>query len=116
MTDSMTAWTSRPAIHWIVSLLGLALYTASIFIILECLANYLILVYPRHAASLFAGNDLMRASLAAGAVVFSHPLYENLGVPIGVSILAGATALCTIGMYCLYRYGALLRAKGGHLD
>lgn len=93
--------------------MGIALYTASIFIILECLANYLILVYPAHAASLFAGNDFMRASLAAAAVVFSHPLYDNLGVAKGVSILAGATALCTVGMFCMHRYGAMLRAKGG---
>lgn len=98
-----------------MSLLGVTLYVASIFIILECLANYLILVYPAHAASLFAGNDFMRASLAAGAIVFSRPLYDNLGVAKGVSILAAATALCTVGMFCMYSYGAVLRAKGGSL-
>jgi hypothetical protein len=41
----MTAWTSRVEIHWTVSLAGISGYTASMFVILQCLANYLILVH-----------------------------------------------------------------------
>jgi hypothetical protein len=50
------------------------------FVILQCLANYLILVYPEDPASFFAGKDFMRATTAAAAIVASHPLFENLGV------------------------------------
>ena len=53
------------------------------FVILQCLANYLILVHPEDAASLFAGNDFMRATTAAAAIIASHPLYEHLGVAWG---------------------------------
>lgn len=73
------------------------------FVVLQCLANYLILVHPEDAASLFAGNDSMRATTAAGAVIASHPLYENLGVAWGVSLLAGLTMICTMGLFWLYR-------------
>jgi DHA1 family multidrug resistance protein-like MFS transporter len=98
-----TAWTSRDDIHWTVSLLGIVGYTASMFVILQCLANYLILVHPEDAASLFAGNDFMRAVTAAGAIVASHPLYEHLGVAWGVSLLAGLTLICTMGLFWLHR-------------
>jgi DHA1 family multidrug resistance protein-like MFS transporter len=78
-------------------------YTASMFVILQCLANYLILVHPEHAASLFAGNDFMRATTAAATIAASHPLYENLGIRWGVSLLAGLTLICTVGLFWLYR-------------
>ena len=99
----LTAWTSRADIHWTVSLVGIVGYTASMFVILQCLANYLILVHPEDAASLFAGNDFMRATTATAAIVASHPLYEDLGVSWGVSLLSGLTLLCTAGLFWLYR-------------
>lgn len=98
--------------HWSVGLLGIVIETAGVFIVLQCLANYLILAYPRDAASLFAGNDLMRSCLAAGAVVFSHPLYAHLGVAKGVSILAACTVLCVGGMLALFLWGHRLRELG----
>ncbi|KAI5270964.1 MFS general substrate transporter [Aureobasidium subglaciale] len=97
------AWTSRPEIHWAVSLIGMTTYTASMFVVLQCLANYLILVHPEDAASLFAGNDFMRATTAATAIVASHPMYDGLGVAWGVSLLAGLTCICTLGLFWLYR-------------
>ncbi|KAF4550593.1 putative benomyl/methotrexate resistance protein [Elsinoe fawcettii] len=99
------AYTTKPSYHWAVGLVGVAVQTAGVFIVLQCLANYLLLAYPRDAASLLAGNDLMRAALAAGAIIFSQPLYENLGVRTGVAILASATVLCVIGMTLMFRYG-----------
>lgn len=95
-TNTDQAWTAKPSIHWAVSLSGIAIFTAGIIAILQAIANYIILIYPAHAASLFAGNDFMRASLAAGAVIFSQPLYKNLGVAKGVSVLAGTTVLCIV--------------------
>ncbi|KAF2200847.1 benomyl/methotrexate resistance protein [Delitschia confertaspora ATCC 74209] len=105
------AWTSKPDIHWIVSLIGVAILTIGIFILLQCIFLYLALSYPQYAASLFAGNDFLRSSLAAGAIHFSRPLFGNLGVGKGVSLLAGLTTGCCVGIFVLYFYGAKLRAK-----
>ncbi|KAI5247558.1 MFS general substrate transporter [Aureobasidium subglaciale] len=102
------AWTSRPGIHWAVSLIGMTTYTASMFVVLQCLANYLILVHPEDAASLFAGNDFMRATTAATAIVASHPMYDGLGVAWGVSLLAGLTCICSLGLFWLYRASSRL--------
>ncbi|KAF2811077.1 MFS general substrate transporter [Mytilinidion resinicola] len=104
-------WTSDPNIHWIVSVIGISIFTIGIFLIIQCIFLYLPITYPQYAASLFAGNDFIRSTLAAGAIHFSSPLYRNLGVGPGVSLVAGLTCGCVVGVYVLYFYGAQLRAR-----
>ena len=92
--------------------------------------------YPQYAASLFAGNDFCRSLFAFGAVLFSRPMYLNLGIGKGISLLGGLSVMgivsfadlivlnCyylaesiveanqwQIGMWLLYFYGAKLRAR-----
>jgi len=104
-------WTSRSNIHWIVSCIGIVITTIGIFLIIQCIFLYLPLVYPQYAASLFAGNDFARSALAAGAIHFSYPLFHNLGVDRGVSLLGGLTVGCSFGVYALFFFGEKLRAK-----
>jgi DHA1 family multidrug resistance protein-like MFS transporter len=104
-------WTSRPDIHWIVSCIGIVITTIGIFLIIQCIFLYLPLVYPQYAASLFAGNDFARSALAAGAIHFSYPLFHNLGVDRGVSLLGGLTVGCSVGVFVLFFMGEKLRAK-----
>lgn len=104
-------WTSRPEIHWIVSCIGIVITSIGIFLIIQCIFLYLPLVYPQYAASLFAGNDFARSALAAGAIHFAYPLFHNLGVDRGISLLGGLTVGCSFGVYILFFFGAKLRAK-----
>lgn len=104
-------WTSDPDIHWIVSCIGIVITTIGIFLIIQCIFLYLPLSYPQYAASLFAGNDFLRSALAAGAIHFSYPMFHNLGVDRGISLLAGLTIGCSAGVYVLYFFGEKLRAK-----
>lgn len=105
------AWTSSPEIPWIAPTIGIAVVLTGIFIVLQCIFLYLPLSYPRYAASLFAGNDLARSSLAAATIHFSQPLYDNLGVSRGVTLLAGLTVGCIAGIFALWHYGDRLRAR-----
>ncbi|KAL9012796.1 MAG: hypothetical protein Q9173_002460 [Seirophora scorigena] len=105
------AWTSTPKIHWIASLVGVTLYNMGIFVVFQCIFIYIPLSYPHYAASLFAGNALGRSALSAGAVLFARPLFLNLGIGRGVSVLAGLTVGCIAGMYALWYWGAGLRAR-----
>lgn len=107
----MFGWTANPKIHWIVSCIGIVITTIGIFLIIQCIFLYLPLVYPQYAASLFAGNDFTRSALAAGAIHFSYPMFHNLGVDRGISLLAGLTVGCSIGVYVLFFFGEKLRAK-----
>lgn len=104
-------WTANPSIHWIVSCIGIVITTIGIFLIIQCIFLYLPLSYPQYAASLFAGNDFARSALAAGSIHFSYPMFHNLGVDRGISLLAGLTVGCSIGVYVLFFFGAKLRAK-----
>ncbi|KIX10013.1 uncharacterized protein Z518_01094 [Rhinocladiella mackenziei CBS 650.93] len=82
-----------------------------IFILFQCIFIYIPLTYPQYAASLFAGNDFARSSIAAGAIHFSRPLFHNLGVGRGVSLLAGLTVGGILGIFTLWRFGPSLRAR-----
>lgn len=72
---------------------------------------YLPLTYPQYAASLFAANDLCRSALAAGSIIFARPLYRNLGLGRGISILAGLLCGGVLGIWALWYFGAKLRAR-----
>lgn len=105
------AWTANPSIHWIASVIGITIYAASAFIVFQCIFVYVPLSYPTYAASLFASNDFLRSSLACGSILFARPLFINLGVGKGVSLLGGLSCLGVIGMWVLWWYGAKLRAR-----
>lgn len=105
------AWTARPAVHWIVSTIGITIYAATVFVIMQCIFVYVPLSYPQYAASLFAGNDFFRSALACGSILFARPLFINLGVDKGVTLLASLSTLGVIGIFALYFFGAKLRAR-----
>jgi DHA1 family multidrug resistance protein-like MFS transporter len=104
-------WTARPDIHWIVPLIGVVIFVIGTFLILQSIFVYVPLSYPKYAASLFAGNDLTRSAMAAGSILYARPLFINLGIGKGVSVLGGLSTLGIIGMIALYFTGAKLRAR-----
>jgi len=105
------AWTATPDIHWVVPTIGIVLLSGGIFMIMQPIFLYLPLSYPQYAASLFAGNSVARSVLAAAIVHCSQPLYHNLGVDRGVSLLGGLTVGCIAGIFVLWYYGPALRAR-----
>ena len=105
------AWTARPDIHWIASVIGITIYGAAVFIVMQAIFVYVPLSYPQYAASLFAGNDFFRSALACGSIMFARPLFLNLGVDEGVTLLACLSTLGVVGIFVLYYYGHKLRAR-----
>ncbi|KJZ69001.1 hypothetical protein HIM_11603 [Hirsutella minnesotensis 3608] len=104
------AWTARPSIHFIVPTIGISIYGASVFVVFQCLFIYIPLSYPNYAASLFAANDFFRSALACGSVLFANPLFGNLGVDKGVSVLGALSVIGIVGIWLLYLFGARLRS------
>lgn len=104
-------WSARSEVHWCIPTLGIIIYCASTFVILLGIFMYLPISYPRYAASLFAANDMLRSTFAAGAILFARPLYVNLGVDRGISVLGGLSVLGIIGLCYLYINGEKLRKR-----
>ncbi|RII10122.1 hypothetical protein CUC08_Gglean006112 [Alternaria sp. MG1] len=104
-------WTARHSIHWIATAIGITIYSTSVFIIFQAVFSYVPMSYPTYAASLFAGNDFCRSGFAFGSVLFSRPMYINLGIGKGISLLGGLSVMGIIGMYLIWVYGARLRAR-----
>lgn len=105
------AWSARESVHWIVSLIGVGIYSFGFYVFLQCVLLYIPLMYPKYSASLLAANDFCRSSLATGFIMAGRPLFKNLGIGGGVSLIAGLTVLCIPALLLLYRYGAYLRSK-----
>lgn len=105
------AWTARPDVHWIAPTIGITIYGASVFVVMQCIFVYVPLSYPQYAASLFAGNDFLRSAFACGSILFGRPLFINLGVGKGVSVLGGLSVIGIVGIFLLWIYGAKLRAR-----
>ncbi|CAK7245472.1 MAG: hypothetical protein STHCBS139747_007055 [Sporothrix thermara] len=105
-------WTAEyaPAVPWIAPTIGITLYGATVFVVLQCIFVYIPLSYPMYAASLFAANDFFRSALATGSVLFGRPLFMNLGIGRGTSLLGGLSTIGIVGIWLLYFYGARLRA------
>ena len=59
-------WSSRASIHWIMPIIGSSFFTMGAFLLFNAVLNYLGDAYPDYAASVLAGNDLMRSSFGAG--------------------------------------------------
>ncbi|KAH8597213.1 multidrug transporter [Bisporella sp. PMI_857] len=105
------AWTARQDVHWIAPTIGITVYGASVFIVMQCIFVYVPLSYPMYAASLFAANDFLRSAFACGSILFGRPLFINLGVGKGTSLLGGLSVIGIVGMFALYFFGAKLRAR-----
>ena len=80
-------WSSKESIHWIVPIIGTAWFSVGAFLLFNAVLNYLGDAYPTYAASVYAGNDLMRSSFGAAFPLFATAMYDKLGVGWASSLL-----------------------------
>lgn len=80
------AWTAGRT-HWIVPIIGSGFFSVGTFLLFNSVLTYLGDSYPANAASVLAGNDLMRSSFGAGFPLFATAMYNKLGVAWATSLL-----------------------------
>jgi DHA1 family multidrug resistance protein-like MFS transporter len=71
--------------------------------------NYLADAYPRYAASVLAGNDLIRSAFGATFPLFGTAMYNNLGVGWASTLLALLSCTFIPIPFLLYYYGERIR-------
>ncbi|KAM0788520.1 hypothetical protein ACM66B_001648 [Microbotryomycetes sp. NB124-2] len=104
-------WSSRESVHWIVPIIGAALYLPAVYLAFQCILMYLLSSYIYVGASVLAGNAFWRSAMASGFPLFGRIFYKRLTVGGGCSLLAGLSILLMFPLYGLYRYGDRLRAR-----
>ncbi|VDB91856.1 unnamed protein product [Peniophora sp. CBMAI 1063] len=104
-------WTSRKSVHWIVPIISSSWFSLAAILLFNTVLNYLADAYPKYAATVLAGNDLMRSLFGAAFPLFAGAMYHNLGVPWASTLLGLlATAFVPIPI-ALYKYGELIRLR-----
>ncbi|PCH07206.1 Major facilitator superfamily domain, general substrate transporter [Penicillium occitanis (nom. inval.)] len=107
-------WSSRSSVHWIVPTIGTIFFTPGAFLLFNSVLNYLGGAYPLHAASVYAGNDLMRSSFGAGFPLFAPAMFHRLGVAWASTLLEFLSIVFIPVPFVLVRYGERLRALSRH--
>ncbi|KAJ7151055.1 major facilitator superfamily domain-containing protein [Mycena filopes] len=107
----MFGFAAKPSIHWIVPVIGAALYLPGIFLNFQSILMYITSAYPAYAASVLAGNDLFRSTIASVFPLFGRAFFTNLGLGPGSALLAGISFLLMPVFWLLFKYGHVLRQR-----
>ncbi|KAI5920636.1 major facilitator superfamily domain-containing protein [Camillea tinctor] len=81
-------WTTEKGVHWIVPMIGVAIFSAGLMGIMGCVQNYLLDAYPQIAASVTAAMSFLRSLLGALLPLGGLQMYDALGLGWGNSLLA----------------------------
>ncbi|OJJ54662.1 hypothetical protein ASPSYDRAFT_210292 [Aspergillus sydowii CBS 593.65] len=74
------AWTSRTSVHWVVPIIGTAFFAPGFYLTFQSILNYLGESYPRHVASVFAGNTFFRSSFGGALPLAAPRMLDSLGI------------------------------------
>ncbi|KAG7444987.1 MFS general substrate transporter [Guyanagaster necrorhizus] len=104
-------FTSKESIHWIVPIIGAAIYLPGIYLSFQSILTYVTSSYPAYAASVLAGNDLFRSTIASVFPLFGRAFFVNLGLGPGSALLAGISFLMMPVFLALWKWGYILRER-----
>ncbi|KAI9812236.1 MAG: hypothetical protein M1832_000468 [Thelocarpon impressellum] len=81
------AWTLTPTIHWVVPIIGSAVFGMGTLLVFTGIFTFLVDAYPLYAASALAANSFARSSFAAAFPLFGNQMYSRLGYQWATSLL-----------------------------
>ncbi|KAG7412588.1 Efflux pump atB [Fusarium oxysporum f. sp. rapae] len=107
----MFAWSCYPWVHWIVPIIGSAIFGAGILLVFSGVFTFLVDAYPHYAASALAANAFVRCVFAAAFPLFGNQMYTKLNNHWASSLLAFLTVAMMPFPYLFFRYGKRIRAN-----
>ncbi|BFZ58076.1 hypothetical protein PYCC9005_005134 [Savitreella phatthalungensis] len=111
----MFGWLAYPRIHWVGVEVGVALASFGIFAIYLAVFNYIADNYGTYASSALAAQSFLRNMFASFFPLFSHQMYESLGVHWASTVLGLTGVLLTAVPYILFFYGPAIRARSKYV-
>lgn len=71
---------SSYSVHWIVPIVGTAFFAPGFYLTFQSILNYLGESYPRHVASVSAGNTFFRSSFGGALPLAAPQMLQSLGI------------------------------------
>lgn len=105
------AWTNSPSVPWAASVVAAIPFGFGMVLIFLSIMNYLIDSYTIFAASVLAGNGIIRSIFGAAFPLFTKQMYAGLGIHWASSIPAFLAVACIPLPLLFYKYGASIRKK-----
>lgn len=110
-------WTAQ--VHWILPIISEIFFVIAAFNIFQATFAYLATCYPKHVASVFAGNSFCRSLFACAFPLFGRGMYNNLAIknyPVawGSSLVGFFTLILAAIPFVLYKWGPSLRARSSY--
>jgi MFS family permease len=105
------AWTNSPSLPWAASVVAAIPFGFGMVLIFLSIMNYLIDSYTIFAASVLAGNGIIRSVFGAAFPLFTKQMYDSLGIHWASSVPAFLAVACIPLPFLFYKYGASIRKK-----
>lgn len=71
---------SSYSVHWIVPIVGTAFFAPGFYLTFQSILDYLGESYPRHVASVSAGNTFFRSSFGGALPLAAPQMLQSLGI------------------------------------
>lgn len=105
------AWTNSPSLHWMASVSAGVPFGFGMVLLFLSIMNYLIDAYTIFAASVLAGNGIIRSLFGAVFPLFTAKMYSSLGIHWASTIPAILALLCLPFPFIFYKYGRSIRLR-----
>jgi len=107
----MYGWAAEAHVHFIVPLIGAAIFAFGMLVTYICIQTYLVDAFQQYAASALAATIVLRSIFGAVFSIIGTDLYQSLGYGWGTTLLAFISVAALPIPYLFWRYGERLRAK-----
>jgi len=104
-------WTAEKKVHWIVPIIGMVPFSIGMIGIFLPIQTYLIDCYTVYAASAVATLTASRSLIAAILPLAGGPMYQQLGLGWGNSLLGFIALACVPIPLFFTKYGKIIREK-----
>lgn len=108
------AWfaaTNGPNIHWASPIVAGVPMGTGFVLVFVCNGNYLVDAYTIYAASVLAGNSVMRSTFGCIFPLFTTYMYRDLGIHWASAVPGFIALACFPFPIIFYIYGPKIRAK-----